>query len=121
MFHVEFLIGVLLPLGLLAFPRIRANSGGLYGAALLVVLGFVANRLNVSITGLEGAAGGRYVPATSEVAISMMLVAIGFAAFGLAVRYLPVYPEPEPRAPGREPARDAVAAPAALVTAARTT
>jgi Ni/Fe-hydrogenase subunit HybB-like protein len=56
-------------------------------------MGFVTNRLNVSVTGLEGAMGGRYVPAWSEVAVSIMLVAIGFAAFRLAVRYLPVYPE----------------------------
>jgi Ni/Fe-hydrogenase subunit HybB-like protein len=119
MFHLEFLLGVLLPLGLLLSPRVRGNSRGLYGASVLVVLGFVANRLNVSITGLEGAAGGRYVPAWSEVAISMMLVAVGFAAFGLAVRYLPVYPEPESRADGQGPIGGALDAPPDLVTAAR--
>jgi Ni/Fe-hydrogenase subunit HybB-like protein len=121
MFHLEFVPGVLLPLALLLSPRVRGNSRGLYGAALLVVLGFVTNRLNVSITGLETAAGGRYVPAWSEVAISMMLVALGFAAFGLAVRYLPVYPEPERRA-DRAPAAGRVPqARPELASAARTT
>jgi Ni/Fe-hydrogenase subunit HybB-like protein len=120
MFHLEFLLGVVVPFGLLLFPGIRGNSRGLYGAALLVVMGFVANRLNVSITGLEGAAGVRYVPAWPEVAISMMLVAVGFAAFALAVRYLPVYPEPETGADGRGPARQVPAARPDLVTAPRT-
>jgi Ni/Fe-hydrogenase subunit HybB-like protein len=95
MFQLEFILGVLLPFALLCYPRVRENAKGLYGASLLAVLGFVANRLNVSITGLESAAGGHYVPAWSEVAISLMLVSIGFAAFGLAARYLDVFPEDE--------------------------
>jgi len=103
MFHLEFLIGVIVPMVLLAVPVVRRNVRALYGASLLVVLGFIVNRLNVSITGLEGAQGGHYVPAWSEVVITLMLVAIGFGAFSLAVRYLNVYP-PETsgtEAPGR--------------------
>jgi len=95
LFHVEFVLGVLLPFALLLSPKLRQNVRGLYGAALLVVLGFVANRLNVSVTGLEGAMGGHYIPAWSEVVISMLLVAAGFVAFRLAVKLLPVYPAAE--------------------------
>jgi Ni/Fe-hydrogenase subunit HybB-like protein len=100
LFQLEFVLGVLLPFALLASPRVRENAHGLYAASLLAVLGFVANRLNVTITGFESAAGGHYVPAWSELLISMMLVAIGFAAFGLAVRYLNVFPEEEAIAHG---------------------
>jgi Ni/Fe-hydrogenase subunit HybB-like protein len=108
MFGLEFLTGIVLPMALLAFPRVRANTDGLYASSLLVVLGFVVNRLNVSITGLEAAQGRHYVPAWSEVMITLMLVALGFAAFALAVRYLNVYPEEEEEAvaarfPGPEP------------------
>jgi Ni/Fe-hydrogenase subunit HybB-like protein len=92
-FRLEFLGGVLLPMIFLALPAVRANCRTLYAAALLVVMGFVTNRLNVSITGFEAAQGGHYVPAWSELVITLMLVAIGFAAFGLAVRHLNVYPE----------------------------
>jgi Ni/Fe-hydrogenase subunit HybB-like protein len=53
----------------------------------------VVNRLNVSITGFEAAPGGHYVPAWSELAITLMLVAIGFGVFSLAVKLLPVYPD----------------------------
>ncbi len=95
MFLVEFALGVLAPIALLAFPAVRRNSRGLYAAALLAALGFVANRLNVGITGFEGAQGGRYVPSFSEAFITLFLVALGFAAFGLAVRYLNVFPAEE--------------------------
>jgi Ni/Fe-hydrogenase subunit HybB-like protein len=95
LFQVEFLLGMVLPLVLLLSRRLRANTVWLYRTALLVVMGFVVNRLNVSVTGLEGASGGHYVPAWSEIAISMMMVGIGFALFALVVRYFRVYPEPE--------------------------
>jgi Ni/Fe-hydrogenase subunit HybB-like protein len=99
LFQLELLAGVALPFLLLAIPRLRASARGLYAAGLLTVLGFIVHRLNVSITGFEAAQGGRYFPAWSEVAITLMLVALGFAAFRLAVRYLNVFPkktEPEP-------------------------
>ena len=97
MFQLEVILGLLLPFLLLFSPDVRRSIRGLYGASLLVVMGFVVNRLNVSITGLESAQGGSYVPAWSEIAITLMLVALGFAAFSLAVRYLNVYPETEPQ------------------------
>jgi Ni/Fe-hydrogenase subunit HybB-like protein len=95
MFQLEFWMGVALPFALLAFPKVRDSARGLYGASLLTLLGFVVNRLNVSITGLQAAQGGAYVPAWSEIAITLMLVALGFAAFGFAVRHLNVYPPEE--------------------------
>ena len=106
MFLAEFGLGVVLPVLLLAFPAVRCSQRGLVGGALLAVLGFVLNRLNVSITGLEGAAGVRYLPTWMEVAVSAGLVALGFAAFVLAVRYLPIFPR-HGRAPGVEDARPA--------------
>jgi Ni/Fe-hydrogenase subunit HybB-like protein len=89
LFQLEFVLGVILPLGLLVWPAVRRNSGRLYGAALMVVVGFVVSRLNVAITGFEGAQGGHYVPALPEVIVTLMLT---FAAFALAARYLPVFP-----------------------------
>ncbi len=73
------------------------------------------NRLNVSITGFEAAQGGHYVPAWPEVFITLMIVAMVFAAYALAVRYLDVYPEVTKRRNGRQsphPATTAAALPA---------
>lgn len=92
LFLVEFVIGLALPLVLLSRPRVRASLSGLYASSLLVVLGFVSNRLNVSVTGFEATRGAHYLPAWPEVAITLMIVALGFAAFGFVERHLDVYP-----------------------------
>jgi Ni/Fe-hydrogenase subunit HybB-like protein len=94
MFLLEMIVGVAFPVGLLLVERVRADPTGLVVSGLLAVMGFVMNRLNVSVTGMEGAAGVHYVPSWMEVTVSLALVAIGFALFTLAVRYLPVFPEP---------------------------
>lgn len=98
LFWLEILLALVLPLILLVQPRVRTRPGGLYISAVLVVLGFITNRMNVSITGFEGSTGVRYFPKWSEVAVTGMIIAIGFAAFGLAVRYLPIFPKEAPAA-----------------------
>jgi len=112
LFLLEFVLGVALPMGLLASAAVRRHGQRLYASALLVILGFVVNRLNVSITGFESAQGGHYVPAWSEFAITLMLVALGFAAFSLAVKHLNVYPEAGPPEAARLPAGTPAPAPA---------
>jgi Ni/Fe-hydrogenase subunit HybB-like protein len=111
LFWLEVGLTLILPLLLLAQRKLRMSAGGLYLAAVLVVLGFITNRLNVSITGLESAAGLHYVPKWTEVAVTGAIIAAGFALFGLAVKYLPIFPAEE-RPSG--PARSVVAAEPAL-------
>ena len=94
MFLFEFVVGVVLPVGLLLNERVRNNPTGLVVSALFAVLGFVMNRLNISVTGMEGAAGVQYVPSWMEITVSLWLVALGFGLFALVVRYFPVFPEP---------------------------
>jgi len=91
LFWLEMALALIAPLILLAFKKVRTTAGGLYLSAVLVVLGFITNRLNVSITGMEGTAGGHYVPKWTEYAITAAIVAAGFALFGLAVKYLPIF------------------------------
>jgi len=81
-----------LPLLLLVFPRVRRSPRWLTVSALLVVAGFLLNRLNVSVTGMERAACVRYTPSVMELTVSVGLVALGFTLFALAVRYLPIFP-----------------------------
>jgi len=92
-FLLEMLLSIFLPLGLLLVPKVRNSAKGLYLAAVLALLGFVTNRLNVTITGVENAVGGRYTPKWTEVVITAMFVALGFAIFGLAARYFPIFEE----------------------------
>jgi Ni/Fe-hydrogenase subunit HybB-like protein len=89
-------------MGLLFFRRIRMSADALYVAALFVIFGFLTNRLNVSLTGMEASSGTNYIPKWTEIMVTLMVIAIGFAVFRMAVKYLPVFedsrknhPEPE--------------------------
>jgi Ni/Fe-hydrogenase subunit HybB-like protein len=93
MFQLEFGLGVVLPVLLLAWPAIRRSPRGLVAGSFCAVLGFILHRLYVSVTGLERASGVHYVPSWMELTVSLGLVALGFAAFVLAVRWLPIFPE----------------------------
>lgn len=91
LFVLEVVLGVLMPLPLLFLRRVRETREGLFAAAVLVITGFILNRLNVSITGLEGSAGVHYFPKWTEVSVTLSLVGVGFFLFALAVRYLNVF------------------------------
>jgi len=112
LFWLEISLAIILPLSLLVQKKVRSSANGLYLAAVSVVLGFITNRMNVSITGFEGSTGVRYFPKWSELAVTGMIIGIGFAAFGLAVKYLPIFPREELAAAHSsepEPAVEAVA------------
>jgi len=87
---------LILPMLLLFQARVRANPKALYSCAVLVILGFIANRLNISITGVEAGSGAHYIPKWTEGVVTLAIVAFGFAVFHLAVKYLPIFEEAEP-------------------------
>jgi hypothetical protein len=62
-------------------------------------MGFMANRLNVSITGLQASAGIYYVPKWTEFAATLMVLTAAVLAFRYAVLYLDILPKnrPQPR------------------------
>ena len=97
LFWLELVLALIAPLVLLSIRRVRNSANGLYVSAVLVLLGFVTNRLNVSITGLEAAAGVHYIPKWTEFAVTGAITAGGFALFGLAVKYLPIFALPQVR------------------------
>jgi len=91
MFLLEIALCLFIPLVMLLIPRIRNSERGLYVAAVVTLLGFVANRLNVSLTGMEAASGVHYFPKFAEIAITASIVAVGFAIFAIATKYLPIF------------------------------
>jgi c(7)-type cytochrome triheme protein len=95
MFQAEMLLGVVAPIIMLFTSRIRNNQFGLFASALMVVLGFVMNRINVAITGMDQSSGVHYFPSWTELAVTASIVAAGFLLFGLAVKYLEVFPRDE--------------------------
>jgi len=106
LFLLEIAMGLLAPIVLLMIPKVRESSAGLYIASVLVVLGFVTNRMNVAITGMEASAGVHYFPKWTEIAVTASIVGAGFAIFALAVKYLPIFAAVEEAHPATAEARE---------------
>ena len=91
LFEVEVLLTSALPIGLLLVPRVRQSPKGLYLASVLCLLGFVSNRMNVAITGMEAASGQHYFPKWTEIIVTLAIIGVGFFVFAVAVKYLPIF------------------------------
>jgi Ni/Fe-hydrogenase subunit HybB-like protein len=91
LFWFEIGLSVIIPVVLLSIPAFREDPNRLYIVAILTVAGFVANRLNIAVTGMERWAGVRYIPKWSEVSVTLSMVGVGIVLFSLAVKYLPIF------------------------------
>ena len=89
------------PMVLLYQARVRRQPGALYACAVMVVFGFIANRLNVGTTGLEAGSGTHYIPKWSEIAVTLSIVAVGFATFRMIAQYFPIFEVEEHQSAGR--------------------
>lgn len=98
MFWLEMVL-MACPILLVISERVRNSPRALFGSAVMVVSGFLVNRLNVSTTGLDASTGVRYFPSWMEVAVTMSIVVVGMIIFRLAVQYLPVFHSAHPRTP----------------------
>lgn len=74
LFFLEMILGLILPMDLLLIRKVRESTGGLYLCAVLTILGFITNRLNVSITGLERSTGVSYIPKWTEAAVTLSII-----------------------------------------------
>jgi Ni/Fe-hydrogenase subunit HybB-like protein len=104
LFWAEILIGVIIPIILFSIRRIRQSDTGLLTGAIILLLGMILNRFDVSwfavthpdpITYIPTfmANNVHYIPSLPEVLISVGIFSAGILAFGMAVKYLPVFEE----------------------------
>jgi Ni/Fe-hydrogenase subunit HybB-like protein len=91
LFYLEILVGTLVPFGLLIQKKIRENRRWLYASAIMVISGFLLNRLNVSLTSITPGAGVHYFPSIYEISITLMLVTLGMWAFKIIAKNFPVF------------------------------
>jgi Ni/Fe-hydrogenase subunit HybB-like protein len=91
MFIGEIVLGVLLPFFLLIFEKVRTSRAGLFYSSVLVLLGFIAHRMNTAITSMERWPSRTYIPSWQELAITLALAAFGFFAFSFVARYFEVF------------------------------
>ncbi len=103
LFLMEICLVSILPISLLLIPKVRESPKGLYLSAVLCLLGFVTNRMNVAITGMETASGQHYFPKWTELAVTLAIIAFGFFVFALAVNYLPIFSHESVQEPVAEP------------------
>ncbi|TSA24582.1 Ni/Fe-hydrogenase cytochrome b subunit [bacterium] len=95
-YWLEMIVGIIVPFVLLAQRRVRENQTGLFWCAAMMIMGFVLNRLNISITGMEGWAGKAYFPSWMEIMVTISIVTAGFIVFALAAKYLPLFEHEKP-------------------------
>lgn len=92
LFLLEVGAGTILPLVLLSLPSVQRSRTALSWSALLVVLGLVLHRFNVTLFALRPRVGTEYFPHPLEFLISASVVAGGILTYLMACRYLPVIP-----------------------------
>jgi len=91
-FWLEIALFIVVPVIMFNSRAIMNRPEGVYWTSAVVIMGFITNRLNVSINSLERATHAGYVPKWPELAVTVMLVACTVIAFRYAVLYLDILP-----------------------------
>lgn len=107
LFWAEILIGVITPILLFSIKKVRQSPNGLLIGAIILLLGLILNRFNVSWFAVAHPdplyylpifmGNVKYVPTLPEISVSLGIFSAGILAFGLAARYLPVFEHGEQR------------------------
>ena len=105
LFWVEILVGAVLPIIVFSLRSVRRSPQGLLIASIILLLGMILNRFDVSWFSVRHPDPLTYVPAfmssvhytpsLPEMLISAGIFSGGLLAFGLAVKYLPVFESAE--------------------------
>jgi Ni/Fe-hydrogenase subunit HybB-like protein len=105
LFWAEIIIGVVIPMILFSLKRVRQNPNALLVSAILLLLGMILNRFNVSWFAVEHPdpmfylpafmSNVHYFPTLPEILVSVGIFSAGILAFGLAAKYLPVFDREE--------------------------
>jgi Ni/Fe-hydrogenase subunit HybB-like protein len=96
LFWLEIALLVAAPLVLLNLEKVRNTPQYLYWTCALIVMGFMTNRLNVSVTALQASSGIYYVPKWTEFAATLATITAAVVAFRYAVIYLNILPKNPP-------------------------
>jgi len=106
---LELLASTVVPLLLFTLPSARRNHRALATGALLSVLGFILYRVNAGGLSHVAATGEGYLPALTELAMSLGVVATMALVFLFFVEHLKVWEHPpEPAGHFRQPLVDPV-------------
>jgi Ni/Fe-hydrogenase subunit HybB-like protein len=93
MYLLEMIVGVILPIVLLLGKGAREKLNTVLSVNILVIVGVMLNRLNVSIFGLyrdQSSRGAHYFPSLVEFAVTIALVSFAILLFKMAAKHLPL-------------------------------
>lgn len=109
LFWSEILLSGFLPIIWFSVKNNRQNPNALLTGSILLLLGMILNRFNVSWFAVEHAdpliylptfmSNVQYIPTLPEISVSLGIFSAGILAFGLAAKYLPVFEHSENKAP----------------------
>ncbi|MDP1547456.1 MAG: Ni/Fe-hydrogenase cytochrome b subunit [Anaerolineales bacterium] len=101
LFWAELLIGVVTPIVWFSVKKNRTSPNGLLIGAIIVLVGMILNRFNVSWFAVKHPdpmfymptfmSNVDYFPTLPEVSVSIGIFAAGILAFGLLAKYFPVF------------------------------
>jgi len=105
LFWLEIFIGAVLPIVLFSLKRVRQSPKGLLLSSIILLFGMILNRFDVSWFAVRHPdpltyipvfmKNVKYIPSLAEISVSIGIFSAGILAFGLAVKYLPVFEDPE--------------------------
>ncbi len=90
-FGWEIFFQTIIPMVLIAIPRVRNSKGGLAAAAAFAVLGLIMHRLDTGITGYVSWLGTPYWPSLPEIAFTLGIYAAGGLVFMFMAEYFDVF------------------------------
>ena len=102
LFWTEILVGAVIPMVLFSIKRIRSSANGILVSAIVLLVGMILNRFNVSwfavrhpdpITYLPTFMANHvhYWPSLPEVSVSIGIFSAGILAFGLIAKHFPLF------------------------------
>jgi Ni/Fe-hydrogenase subunit HybB-like protein len=93
LFWTEIIVGVIIPIFLFAFKRVRYSRVASMLGAFLIMGGVIMNRFDVTWFSMSPVSGEMYTPHWMEVAIVVGVAAGLIAVYSLVARYFPLYEE----------------------------
>jgi Ni/Fe-hydrogenase subunit HybB-like protein len=93
LFLVELVIGVLIPMIMLSFKKVRHSRTAVLTASIMVMAGVVLNRFSVSWFAIKPLNGQVYSPSWMEVAVLVGVFAAAVLAYSLVAHYFPIFEE----------------------------
>jgi Ni/Fe-hydrogenase subunit HybB-like protein len=103
LFWAEILIGSVIPIVWFSTKKNRTNPNALLTGAVIILIGMILNRFNVSWFAVKHPdplfymptfmGNVDYFPTLPEVSVSIGIFAAGIMAFGLIAKYFPVFEE----------------------------